>query len=257
VLDDLPPFRLAPVAPPRLPLGPDEVHVWCAFADAFADEPVRTRLTAVLSDDERARMQRFVRERDRRLQMLARAMMRILLSAYSGVPPDAWRFRAGAHGKPEIASPTIEPPIGFNLSHTDGLVAAAFARCAEVGVDVEWLDRRAATADVARRFFAAAEVEHLESTPDERRTEAFFAFWTLKEAYLKARGLGLSVPLSSFAFDLDAHEPRVTFAPSLEDDQARWRFARYAPGPRHRLALAVTPPQATARRLRIGRVLPD
>lgn len=256
VLTDLPSFRLARVTPPRLPLGSEEVHVWCAFADAFADEPEWTRLTAVLSTGERARIERFVRERDRRLQLLGRVMMRVLLSAYSGVPPDAWRFVAGAHGKPEIAEPALDPPIGFNLSHTTGLVAAGFARGAEVGIDVEWLDRRVATTDLARRFFAPAEIAHLESTPEEGRKEAFFVLWTLKEAYLKARGLGLSVPLSSVVFRLGAPGPRVGFAASLEDNPARWQFARYAPAPRHRLALAVTASHAPARRIRIGRVLP-
>ena len=252
----LPPFPLDPSAPPRLALAEGDVHVWCLFADRFDDPAVLARLADLMTPDERARQARFVRPRDRHLQLLARALVRVLFSAYTGEPPDAWRFGAGPHGKPFLAAPALAPPLAFNLSHTEGLVAAAFTVRNEVGVDVEDLDRRAPTLDVARRFFASAEVARLEAEPPDGRTEVFFAFWTLKEAYLKARGVGLSVPLASFAFDLDADPPAISFAPPIDDDPGRWRFVREAHGDHHRLAVAVARPPGAPCHVRIGEVLP-
>ncbi len=252
----LPPFALDPSAPPRLALAEGEVHVWCLFAERFGDAAALARLADLMTPDERARQSRFVRARDRHLQLLARALVRVLFSAYAGEPPDAWRFGTGPHGKPYLAAPALAPPLAFNLSHTEGLVAAAFTLRDEVGVDVEDLDRRAPTLDVARRFFAPSEVARLEAEPPERQTDVFFAFWTLKEAYLKARGLGLSAPLASFAFDLDADPPAIRFAPPIDDEPARWRFVRDAPSDRHRLAVAVARPAGAACHVRIGRVEP-
>lgn len=252
----LPPVVLDPAAPPRLPIAPGEVHVWCLFADDFDDPALGARLDALMTPDERARHARFVRAADRHLQRLARALVRLCLASYTGLSPVGWRFGTGPHGKPFLGSPVPPVPITFNLSHTRGLVAAAFGFGAEVGVDVEHLDRPTATMDVARRFFAPAEIAALERAPAGERQEIFFGFWTLKEAYLKARGLGLSVPLASFAFDLSADPPAVAFASPLDDDPARWQFTRHAPGPRHRLAVAVERTDGAARTIRVGMVSP-
>lgn len=256
MLSPLPPVTLDPTAPPRLGIDPGEVHVWLACVDGFADPALEARLAGIVTADERARQQRFVRPADRHVQLLARALVRVLLSSYTGVPAADWRFDAGPHGKPFLVGPTAGLPVAFNLSHTPGLVAAAFTLGAEVGVDVEHLDRRTATMDVARRFFAPAEVAALERAPAGERQETFFGFWTLKEAYLKARGLGLSVPLASFAFDLSADPPAVAFAPPIDDDPARWQFTRHTPGPHHRLAVAVERPPDGARTIRVGTVSP-
>lgn len=247
---------LDPVSPVPLALAPDEVHVWCLFVEHFTDAAVDARLAAVMTPDERVRQQRFVRATDRHLQLLARALVRILLSSYTGLAPDSWRFDAGPHGKPFLVSPVPSRPISFNLSHTAGLVAAAFTVGADVGVDVEHLGRQAATTDLARRFFAPAEVAAFERTPLDRRQEMFFAFWTVKEAYLKARGLGLSVPLAGFSVDPVADPVTIAFAPPIEDRPSRWQFARHAPGPGHRLAVAVERREGRDRRIRVGQVAP-
>ena len=252
----LPSVVLDPAAPPRLGIDPGEVHVWLAWADRFDDPALDARLAAVMTPDERARQQRFIRPADRHLQLLARALVRVLFSAYTGVPPADWRFVAGPYGKPALVGPAVGLPLAFNLSHTPGLVAAAFTAGAEVGVDVERLARRTATMDVARRFFARAEVAWLERAPEAEREETFFAFWTLKEAYLKARGLGLSVPLGAFAFDLSAALPCVSFEPPIDDRPHRWQFDRHAPGPLHRLAVAVERRGGPDRVILIGEVAP-
>jgi len=252
----LPSVVLDPAAPPRLRLAPDELHVWLAWADGFADPALEPRLAPVMTAEERVKQQRFVRPADRRLQLIARTLVRTLLSSYAGLPPAAWRFDAGPHGKPFLVGPDPDVRLAFNLSHTRGLVAAAFTTGAEVGVDVEGLDRRTATMDVARRFFARDEVAALEQAPASEREAMFYAFWTLKEAYLKVRGLGLSVPLGAFAFDLTADPPRISFEPPIDDRPDRWQFARRTPGPRHRLAVAVERRPGPDRVIRMGEVVP-
>ncbi len=254
--DSLPPVTLDPSDPPRLGIEPYEVHVWLAWAERFADPALEPRLASVMTTEERAKQQRFIRPADRLLQLIARALVRTLLSSYAGVQPADWRFGAGRHGKPFLVGPAANLQIAFNLSHTRGLVAAAFTTGAEVGVDVEGLGRRTATMDVARRFFAHTEVAALERAPETEREAMFFAFWTLKEAYLKVRGLGLSVPLGAFAFDLTTEPPRVSFEPPIDDRPDRWQFARRVPGPLHRLAVAVERRPDRDRVIRIGEVEP-
>ena len=123
----------------------------------------------------------------------------------------------------------------LNLSHTDGLVALAVAKT-PVGVDVEDLQRRGRTVELSDRFFAPSEARALRALPEAAQRSRFFDLWTLKEAYIKARGQGLAIPLASFAFDLD-HGP-LAFQPQ-PGDPIIWQFARMDPTPRHRLALAL------------------
>lgn len=210
--------------------------VWWIEVDRVADGDW-PRLEALLDDGERERARRFHFERDRLSYIAGHALARGLLSAWAGGEPVAWRFAAGSHGKPEVQSPVTAPRLRVNLSHTRGLAAAAVTEDRDIGVDVEWLDRRPASADLARRYFAAAECAQLEAVPPERTNETFLAFWTLKESYIKAIGKGLSQALDSFAFTL---EPlAIRFEPGLNDDPAGWAFRQYRPTPSHLMALAV------------------
>jgi 4'-phosphopantetheinyl transferase len=195
---------------------------------------------ALLAPEEHERMARLVFERDRRRFLLTRALVRTMLSRYAGVPPAAWAFIANVHGRPEILDrPRGVPDLRFNLSHTEGLIACAMTIGREVGVDVEHVQRRL-TQDVAGRFFAPSEVNNLKALPDDEQARAFFDYWTLKEAYIKARGFGLALPLGDFAFTLaPPAPPQIAFEPALEDDPATWQFVQDWPTPVHRLALAV------------------
>jgi 4'-phosphopantetheinyl transferase len=193
---------------------------------------------ALLSADERERMARFVLDRDRRRFLLTRALVRTTLSRYAPVAPGGWAFIANVHGRPEILDrPRGVPDLRFNLSHTEGLIACAVTIGREVGIDVEHIGRRL-THDVAGRFFAPREVRDLHALPADAQPKVFFDYWTLKEAYIKARGLGLALPLGDFAFTL-GDTPAITFEPSLQDDPATWQFAQAWPTPQHRLGLAV------------------
>ena len=218
---------------------PGIVDLWLFLLDDV-DEPGRFRsYEALLSREERERRDRFRFERDRRLYLATRALVRTSLSRYRDVSPEEWRFAADDRGRPRLVGPELSPPIHLNLSNTAGLVACAVSVAhPRVGVDAEAKDRPAAL-EIAERFFAPGEVQALRALPGERQRARFFAYWTLKESYIKARGVGLSLPLERFAFLLEeGPEIGVAFEPELGDVPARWRFALLHPTPRHALAVA-------------------
>src|SRR5262249_31588197 len=187
--------------------------------------------------DEAARLERFMLAKDRHQGLIARALVRTTLSRYADVRPADWQFTTNRYGRPEIAGP-VDTAFRFNLSHTRGLVACAVAREREVGVDVENVERPGEFVHLAQRFFAPSEAAHVASLPAEQQREVFFDYWTLKESYIKARGMGLALPLADFAFRLDA-PVTITFTGSITDDPASWHFSRLRLSDQHKLALAV------------------
>lgn len=219
-------------------LDPDKVHVSYAFA-ANTGPDVLSHCTNLVSEGEQERCDRFVFEKDRRLYLLAHGMLRKVLSRYAPAAPQAWSFESNRYGKPEISDPPLERRLRFNLSHTDGLVACAVTTEVDVGVDVEDARRMVEVESLAPRFFSAPEAEALLRLPAAEQQDRFFDYWTLKEAYIKARGMGLSIPLADFSFDLQSEPIRIAFAETLQDDPARWQFVRIHAGPHHKLSVAV------------------
>jgi 4'-phosphopantetheinyl transferase len=192
---------------------------------------------------ERERNSRFVFPNGRREHLVTRALIRTTLSRYHpAVDPRDWQFTTGAFGRPELAGPTCEPRLRFNLSHTDGLIVCLVAIGRAVGIDVEDVTRtNLAGVDIADQYFSSTEVAELRSLPPSARPDRFFDYWTLKESYIKARGLGLQVPLDQFSFHLGGDLPiRISFGPGITDDPARWQFDLQRLTPRHRLALALS-----------------
>lgn len=225
---------------PLLALPPDEAHLWLVDPSAWDVVGLVPRLRSWLTPDEAARMDRYAFERHRREYLATRALCRAVLSRYVSVDPAAWRFAANAWGRPEVASPAA-PWLRFNLSNADGMLACLVARERDVGVDVEDTARPLDTHATAAHVFAPAELAALgRQRPDAHRAR-FFHYWTLKEAYIKARGMGLAIPLDRFAFDLDAADgvERIEIDPSLGDDAASWQFARLRPTTRHQIAVAL------------------
>jgi 4'-phosphopantetheinyl transferase len=212
------------------------------------------RLAALLDDAERARAGRFAFERDSRAYVAAHALGRQLLSSWAGGAPQHWRFTVGDHGKPEVDSPPGGPRLRLNLSHTRGLAAAVLTEEHDVGIDVEWLDRKTGGMDVAQRFFAPAECAQLAAVPPEETGRTFLAFWTLKEAYVKAIGKGLAQPLDSFAFTLDPLA--IRFDAAQADDPARWLFRRFQPTAGHLMAVALRHPDPAAVAVEVTAVTP-
>lgn len=238
-----------------LPLDSNMVHVWLVASDATGDD-LLDRYQALLDPAERERWQRFRVRGAADQYLIARALLRTSLSRYAAVPSDAWAFETNAYGCPYLAPSLAHHGLRFNLSHTDGLVACAISRGGEVGIDVENATRDVDPLSLAPTVFAAPEISDIEATAPAERTERFFAYWTLKEAYIKARGMGVSLALDGFWFDLDRDPPRIHFGDRCPDRPERWHFSRCRPTPDHALALAVAPSSGAEPRLCLRWVVP-
>jgi 4'-phosphopantetheinyl transferase len=220
-------------APSGLKLGEDEVHLWRASLDC--DAPVLSRLQTTLSPDEMARADRFVFPADRNHFVAARGILRELLGGYLVLPPARLKFRYGIHGKPALDANASDSALQFNLSHSGGFAIYAFSRGRELGVDVEKIRPQLAGEDLVRRYFASSEVAELQALPTNLRPEAFFLCWTRKEAYVKAHGAGLSLPLDSFTVSLTPGRAVALQAA----DTARWSIESLEPTPGYVAAIVV------------------
>jgi 4'-phosphopantetheinyl transferase len=226
-----------------LALHPDEVHVWIVEPERIDDPRLLQAYLALLDAGEREKQRRFRFERHQRQYLVSHALVRLTLSRYAPVTPEAWSFTPNEYGKPE--------PVGawggrlrFNLSHTDGMALVAVGLESDLGADVEDAERSGETVELADRFFARTEVTALRALPEARQRERFFEYWTLKEAYIKARGAGMSLPLEQFGFDLQPGQmPRIAFDPRMNDVPEAWQFMQFRPSTRHHAALAVRRPR--------------
>ena len=224
--------------PPVTALPGDEVHVWRARLDA-PPERVR-RLLDFLAPDERERAGRFHFQRDRDHFTVARGLLRSILGGYSSFGPERLRFEYGAQGKPSLAAEHNPGGLRFNVSHSHGVALFAVTRDREVGVDVERVSARVSCEEIAGRFFSPREVEGLRALPAALREAAFFNCWTRKEAYIKARGEGLTLPLDGFDVSLAPGEPAALLANRLDpEDVSRWSLRELHPWPGFAAALAV------------------
>jgi 4'-phosphopantetheinyl transferase len=236
-----------------------EVHVWYVMTDQVTDERLLPTYYGLLNPAERERNSRFVFPSGRREHLVTRALIRTTLSRYHPtVDPRAWQFTTNAFGRPELASPLCEPRLRFNLSHTDGMIVCLVAADREVGIDVENVMRRQVDGvDIADHYFSVTEVADLRRLPRSEQRDRFFDYWTLKEAYIKARGLGLQLPLDQFSFHLGHGLPiSISFGPRIADDPASWQFDLQRLTPSHRLALALRRHDEPALAVRIWPVAP-
>lgn len=208
------------------------IDLWCTYISEIGDDSLWPRYDALLSVEERAREARFRFARDQRRHRVTRALVRTVLSRYAAVRPEDWVFSAGAHGRPEISAPRPAPPLEFNLSHAADLVMLAVTSGRTLGVDTESIGARAADIDGLDRYFAPQESAALLALPPQERRRRFFELWTLKESYIKARGMGLSIPLDAFRFELTGERGlTLHMRPELGDSPGRWRvwLARLRP----------------------------
>jgi 4'-phosphopantetheinyl transferase len=208
-----------------LALSPERVDLWFAFTDKSREPVSLAAYFGLLNAEERAQQARFHFARDRHRYLLTRALVRTTLSKYASVAPADWRFSTNAHGRPQVLDEhQLEQPLCFNVSHTEGLIVLAVSAGQQIGVDTEDAYAREAPIDIAQRFFAPSEVAALMALPAHSRPERFFHYWTLKESYIKARGMGLALPLDRFHFDFIGGDTlRLHVDPELHD-AARWRF---------------------------------
>jgi 4'-phosphopantetheinyl transferase len=231
-----PQWQLAAKPPP---LMTDDVHVWRIALEV--GETTLTRLREILADDERRRADRFHFEKDRRHFTAGRGALRILLSRYLARCPEEVRFAYSNYGKPRLADSDNRDHLRFNLTHSHGLALLAVTRDRDIGVDVERLREMEREGEpLAERFFSPREAAVLRSLPSAMRCEAFFHCWTRKEAYIKANGKGLSLPLDQFDVSLHPDEPAALLATLHDPGEARrWSLRSLHPGEGYVGALAV------------------
>jgi len=177
-------------SPPSLALIRNEVHVWLIRADEA--ELCSACCADLLSLAERERAARFKFEKDRRLYTVAHAALRSLLAGYLNVAPGDLEFEIGPRGKPRLAPTFNKDSLEFNLSHSSEVALIAMNREREIGVDVEQVKKEFAFAEVAERYFTTREVSAIRALPEDLQRRAFYQCWTSKEAFLKAKGVGLS-----------------------------------------------------------------
>lgn len=221
--------------PDKLSLPDDELHVWCASLDE--SETQLQILSSLLAPDEIDRAQRFHFRKDRVHFIVARGILRTILGQYLNEHPARLSFSYSSYGKPALnrvgATRSIDDAadnISFNLSHSAGLALYAIARKREVGVDIEYVRPDFADMKIAGQFFFASEIAALLSSPPERRAIEFFNYWTLKEAYIKARGEGLTFPLDQFCVSLIPGSQQAILDVNGDPHEAsRWSLRALSP----------------------------
>ena len=224
--------------PADLTLSSDKVHVWRASLEVTASR-VQT-LQNTLATDELSRAERFYFEKDRKRFVVARGLLRAILSRYLSIEASQLRFCYSPYGKPALATTPGQDVLSFNVSHSHGLALYAVTRGREIGIDLERVRADLDCEQIAARFFSPRENAVLRALPTELKSKAYFNCWTRKEAYIKARGGGLSLPLDQFDVSLAPGEPAMLLNTSGDRQEAtRWSLRALTPGPGYVAALAV------------------
>jgi 4'-phosphopantetheinyl transferase len=228
--------------PSELELASPECHVWFVFLHCVRDAALLDRYRGLLTAEERAGEFRFRFPEDRHRYIVTRALVRTVLSLYAPISPAEWSFRANAYGRPEIANDAM-PGVGlsFNVSHTRGVVMMGVSRHCAIGVDTENVRRSPASMEMAQHFCSRHEMAELRSElDDDRRAERLLDIWTLKEAYVKARGVGLSMPLDQISFSLPGRRGiEIAFDGGVQDQRDNWDFWMLRPSVDHKSAVCV------------------
>jgi len=222
-----------------LPLTPAEIHVWLAYYDEISEERLHLAYRELLSRAEKEQEQRYYFSRDRRRYLITRALVRTVLSRYVSIYPQEWVFAVNAYGRPGIVNPQAkEACLSFNIAHTHSVIVLGVTKGRALGVDVENIRAREMSMDIAGRYFAPQEVAALALTPSHLRQYRFFEYWTFKESYIKARGMGLALPLDKFSFHYpNDHAVKIAIDAELADDPARWQFWQFQPAPEYLAAI--------------------
>jgi 4'-phosphopantetheinyl transferase len=217
------------IPPASLVLEADAVHVWRGCLD-LAPERIAT-LAGTLAADERSRAERFRFPRDRARFIAGRGLLRAILARYLDREPGAITFAYGAAGKPSLRDIAGSGDLRFNVSHADSIALYAVTRGREIGVDIEAVQTEIETERIAARFFSPREIATLRSLAPEQRHDAFFRCWTRKEAYVKARGAGITTALDAFDVSLAPDEPAAILAIRGPGAASRWTLRHLNPGP--------------------------
>lgn len=201
-------------------------------------------MLALLSDQERAQQQRFLPPAKRQEYLVTRILVRSVLGEALGVAPQALQFVSNDWGRPAVVPNLMPEPIYFNVSHTEGLIVCLVSTEGEVGVDTESFARAPDLLALAPDVFSAKELSDLAALPLKDQGQRAVVLWTLKESYIKARGMGLSIPLDKFSFCFESGGIRLEVEPDLQDDGKRWQFQSQTFGS-HCIGTAIALPKAT------------
>jgi len=225
-------------APANLVLSRDEVHVWCASLDQSAS--LVQQLATTLSADEQLRADRFRFEQHRQHFIIGRGVLRAILGRYMNIEPSQLQFCYSPHGKPALADADTTGMLQFNLSHSGGVALYAVACERQIGIDIERLRPFSELEQIAKRFFSNREYEELRALSPSQQHDAFFRYWTLKEAYVKATGQGLSLALNQFEVSLASRESAVVLKTPVDSQEAsHWSLKELSPGHGYVAAIAV------------------
>lgn len=242
---------------PDVVISDDEVHLWFSFPEQIGDAGLLASYMDILSPEEQARRQRYHFEKHRHLFLVSRALLRTTLSRYTGIPSGQLQFSKNKYGRPEISSDRVITPVRFNLSHTEGLIALAVTLNDDIGVDVEHIIRKNSMMNLANHFFSRREAADLLQVEEGSRQERFFDYWTLKESYIKARGMGLSLPLDQFSFHLSDQAPiQISFNKDIDDASDDWQFWLMKPTAHHTAAVSLRKNKKRRVTLSVNKVVP-
>ncbi|MBL6905412.1 MAG: 4'-phosphopantetheinyl transferase superfamily protein [Pseudomonadales bacterium] len=217
-----------------------QIHLWQLDQSDFDLPSVQDACLSWLTEAELLRYHRFQFDRHRKQLLLGRILMRAALSNYdNSISPEAWIFTYNAYGKPQISTEQNSNSLYFNVSHSAQKVVLAVSRCADIGVDLEFSDKQRRVEAIAHRYFAGSEVAQLLALPAEEQQIRFYELWTLKEAYIKACGMGLAIPLQHFAYSFHSGgKLALEFDAQRGDSESAWQLWQLEAGLDYKLALA-------------------
>lgn len=223
--------------PSALTLSNREVHVW--RADLGGSEAEIQTVSALLAPDERQKGARFYFEKDRHQYCATRGLLRLILSRYLSKPPGSLQFTHSPYGKPFLLVQASDHDLlQFNVSHSHEIALIAVARH-EVGIDVEYRRAEFGWQEIVSRYFSENEVQMLAQVPQQQQNQAFYEGWTRKEAYIKARGQGLSISLNQFDVSLAPDVPAALLRTADDQDPIQWTIQALELGEAYAGAVAV------------------
>ena len=218
-------------------LGENDIHIWMVKPEQIT---ASTKLSAIVSPLEQQKISRYRSDKAKHTALITRSFIRLLLSKYENIAPQAWKFEISELGKPEVSNAST--PLRFNLSHNNEIIICAICLNKDIGCDIENLSRKISVDAIAKRFFSPS--EHVLISKDNER---FFEYWTLKEAFVKATGLGISQGLDTFSFEIKAKDDHknndnisLTFNENCkEKDPQNWYHSLHFPDQKHCIGLSV------------------
>lgn len=225
----------------HISLPDNTIDLWIVRPQNISDLSLLAAYDELMNLEERQKQQKKRYAEDRHDALVTRALVRTVLSKYVEHSPQDWQFVKGDKGKPEILNPPI--PLRFNISHTRDMIVCAVGLDADLGVDVEFIERNNSLLKIAEYKFAASEYDELSSHGEQTQRKRFFDYWTLKESYIKAVGGGLSIPLGDFHFTVAGDEDiQIAFEQKRKDDPALWYNRLMWGSSVHRIAISVKDP---------------